>query len=101
MVAPPQQEGTDTESGGHRQGQTDAHLGSDRCRQVGPFLVAPSRTAGQLVRRSSYSPDRLVSDLSEVIADPVANIEAAHIYTLNQLESSEAWLQNWLAGGDH
>lgn len=35
--------------------------------------------------------------LSEVIADPEANIEVLHFYTFNQVESCEAWRQDWLA----
>ncbi len=50
-----------------------------------------------LLRRSTYSPDRLIMGLGEVIADPSAKIEALHIYTFNQVESSEAWRRDRLA----
>ncbi len=50
-----------------------------------------------LLRRRTYSPDKLIMGLAEVIADPSANIEALHFYTFNQVRSSEAWRKDWLA----
>ena len=50
-----------------------------------------------LLRRSTYSPDKLIMGLAEVIADPSAKIEALHFYTFNQVKSSEAWRRDWLA----
>ncbi len=50
-----------------------------------------------LLRRSAYSPDKLIMGLAEVIADPTAKIEALHFYTFNQVESTEAWRKDWLA----
>jgi methylenetetrahydrofolate reductase (NADPH) len=50
-----------------------------------------------LLRRSTYSPDKLIMGLAEVIADPTAEIEALHFYTFNQVESTEAWRKDWLA----
>ena len=50
-----------------------------------------------LLRRSTYSPDKLIMGLADVIADPSAKIEALHVYTFNQVESSEAWRKDWLA----
>jgi methylenetetrahydrofolate reductase (NADPH) len=50
-----------------------------------------------LLRRSAYSPDKLIMGLADVIADPSAKIEALHVYTFNQVESTEAWRRDWLA----
>ncbi len=50
-----------------------------------------------LLRRSAYSPDKLIMGLADVIADPSAKIEALHLYTFNQVESTEAWRKDWLA----
>ena len=61
------------------------------------FLSRHRGLLSWLTRKSIYSPDRLAIGLSEVIADPTANIEAAHFYTFNQVESLEAWRQNWLS----
>jgi len=61
------------------------------------FLLRHRGLLGQLTRRSTYSPDRLATGLSELIADPTANIEAAHFYTFNHVKSLEAWRQDWLS----
>jgi methylenetetrahydrofolate reductase (NADPH) len=50
-----------------------------------------------LLRRRTYSPDKLIMGLADAIADPSAKIEALHLYTFNQVESSEAWRKDWLA----
>ncbi len=50
-----------------------------------------------LLRRNAYSPDKLIMGLADVIADPSAKIEALHLYTFNQVESTEAWRKDWLA----
>ena len=50
-----------------------------------------------LLRPGTYSPDRLIMGLADVIADPSAKIEALHVYTFNQVESAEAWRKDWLA----
>ncbi len=57
------------------------------------FLLKNTR----LLRRSAYSPDKLIMGLAEVIADPTAKIEALHCSTFNQVESTEAWRKDWLA----
>ena len=61
------------------------------------FLSRHRGLVGRLTRQSTYSPDRLAEGLSQVIADPTADIEVVHLYTFNQVESSEAWRQDWLA----
>ncbi len=61
------------------------------------FLSRHRGLLGRLTRQSTYSPDRLAEGLSQVIADPTADIEVVHFYTFNQVESSEAWRQDWLA----
>ncbi len=64
------------------------------------FLSRHRGLLGRLTRQSTYSPDRLAMGLSQAIADPTADIEVVHFYTFNQVESSEAWRQNWLAAID-
>lgn len=63
---------------------------------VGDSIRFLSKHMG-LLRRRSYSPGKLIMGLAEVIADPSAKIEALHFYTFNQVESSEAWRNDWLA----
>jgi methylenetetrahydrofolate reductase (NADPH) len=64
------------------------------------FLSRHRGLLGRLTRQSTYSPDRLAMGLSQVIADPTADIEVVHFYTFNQVESSEAWRQDWLEAID-
>ncbi len=54
------------------------------------FLFRHRGLFGRLTRQSTSSPDRLTMGLSEVIADPEANIEALHFYTFNQVGSCGA-----------
>ncbi|MCH8992056.1 MAG: methylenetetrahydrofolate reductase [Acidobacteria bacterium] len=63
---------------------------------VGDSIRFLSKHMG-LLRRSTYSPDKLIMGLAEVIADPSARIEALPFYTFNQVESSEEWRKDWLA----
>ncbi len=64
------------------------------------FLLRHRGLLSRLTRRNTYSPDRLAMGLSEVVADPRANVEALHIFTFNQVESFEAWRQDWLSAID-
>ena len=64
------------------------------------FLSRHRGLLGRITRQSTYSPDRLAMGLSQVIADPTADIEVVHFYTFNQVESSEAWRQDWLEAID-
>ncbi|MCZ6661492.1 MAG: methylenetetrahydrofolate reductase, partial [Actinobacteria bacterium] len=64
------------------------------------FLSRHRGLFGRLTRQSTYAPDRLANGLSQVIADPEANIGVVHLYTFNQVETSEAWRQDWLAAID-
>jgi methylenetetrahydrofolate reductase (NADPH) len=38
-----------------------------------------------------YSPDRLIEGLKPGFADPESNIRGLHIYTFNEVETTEAW----------
>ena len=62
---------------------------------VGESIRFLSKHKG-LVRQAFYAPDDLVAGLGEVMADPAADIEALHFYTFNQVESCEAWRQDFL-----
>jgi methylenetetrahydrofolate reductase (NADPH) len=43
-----------------------------------------------------YSPDRLIEGLKPGFADPESNIRGLHIYTFNQVETTEAWRREML-----
>lgn len=61
------------------------------------FLAKHKGLLPALVGRGNYAPDALVAGLEAVISDPVADVEALHFYTFNQVESCEAWRQDFLA----
>ncbi len=60
------------------------------------FLTKNKGLAGKLVRPGGYSPDDLIFGLAQLMADPVANILGLHVYTFNQVESTEQWRQQML-----
>ena len=43
-----------------------------------------------------YSPDRLIEGLKPGFADPESNIRGLHIYTFNEVETTEAWRREML-----
>jgi methylenetetrahydrofolate reductase (NADPH) len=61
------------------------------------FLAKHKGLLPALIGRGNYTPDALVSGLESVISDPVADVEALHFYTFNQVESCETWRQDFLA----
>jgi methylenetetrahydrofolate reductase (NADH) len=60
------------------------------------FLSKNGRLVGRLVRPGGYSPHRLLEGLAPAILDPVADIRGLHIYTFNQVESTEEWRHRYL-----
>ena len=61
------------------------------------FLAKNTRLVGRLVRPGGYSPSGLLHDLAPLMADPGARIEGLHVYTFNQVRTTEAWRQRYLA----
>ena len=60
------------------------------------FLAKNKGLAGKLVKPGGYSPDDLIFGLGQLMADPVANILGFHVYTFNQVESTEQWRHQML-----
>lgn len=60
------------------------------------FLSHNKSLAGKLVRPGGYAPDELVIGLAPLLADTGANVQGFHIYTFNQVDSTEAWRQEML-----
>ena len=60
------------------------------------------RKHGNMVTRffqpGGYSPDKLITGLAPVIADPAGKVAGFHIFTFNDLADTEAWRQQKLAG---
>ena len=65
------------------------------------FLMKNSRFVGQLLTSAGiYRPTRLLEQLAPVIVDPVAHVIDLHVYTFNQVTSTEAWRAEFLASLD-
>jgi methylenetetrahydrofolate reductase (NADPH) len=60
------------------------------------FLSKNTRLVGRLVRPGGYSPHALLEGLAPTIADPAASIRGLHLYTFNQVESTEEWRRRYL-----
>jgi methylenetetrahydrofolate reductase (NADPH) len=68
------------------------------------ILMKNSRYVGQLLSAGGiYRPTRLLEELAQVIADPGAHVIDLHVYTFNQVPSTEAWRAEFLAalGEEH
>ena len=61
-----------------------------------------SRNVGLMARllRSGgfYRPDRLLADLAQLAANPAMLVAGVHLYTFNQVASTESWRRHYLAG---
>lgn len=55
------------------------------------FLAKRRSWISQLFTPEGYSPDPLVTGLARTLADPTARIAGFHIYTFNEIESTERW----------
>lgn len=60
------------------------------------FLSANTGLLGKLVRPGGYAPDELLASLATAWTDPVANVAGLHIYTFNQVETTERWRKDFL-----
>lgn len=61
------------------------------------FITRQKGLLGKLVRPGGYAPDQLIAALGEAIVDEDAGIAGFHVYTFNQVETTEAWRQEFLA----
>ena len=65
----------------------------------GRFLAKNARFVGQLLTSGGiYRPTGLLEKLAPVLADPAADVVGLHLYTFNQVESTEAWRREYRAG---
>lgn len=59
------------------------------------FLRKHGGLAGRFLRFGNYRPDELVGELVPYVGDPDYSIAGFHIYTFNQVESTEKWCR-WM-----
>lgn len=60
------------------------------------FVSKTRGLAGRLVRPGGYSPDGLILGLAGLLADPGANVHGFHVYTFNQVDTTEQWRHQML-----
>lgn len=65
------------------------------------YLKKQHGWVGHLMLHGSYSPERLVEDLSPYVGDPKYGIRGFHINTFNQVENTERWRRALLASAGH
>ncbi len=61
------------------------------------FLTKQKGLLGKLVRPGGYAPDELITALADGLVDPAVGITGFHVYTFNQVETTEAWRTEFLA----
>jgi methylenetetrahydrofolate reductase (NADPH) len=62
------------------------------------FLMTNSRFVGQLLTSGGvYRPTGLLENLAPLIAEPSAGVIGLHLYTFNQVASTEIWRRDLLA----
>jgi methylenetetrahydrofolate reductase (NADPH) len=61
------------------------------------FLSKNTALVGRILRPGGYRPDGLLAALAPLLLDPVANVQGLHLYTFNQVETTEQWRQAYLA----
>lgn len=67
-------------------------------RDTGRFLMKNSRFVGQLLTSGGiYRPTGLLENLAPLIAERPAGVVALHVYTFNQMRSTESWRRDYLA----
>ena len=72
----------------HRLASISARIGiGDSAR----FLSKNTSLVGRLVRPGGYAPDELILRLGSAFVDPGIDIQGLHVYTFNQVSSTEAW----------
>lgn len=61
------------------------------------FLARHRGLLRSFVSPGGFSPDELLEELPETLADPTSDVAGIHIYTFNQVETTERWRQDYLA----
>ncbi|MBA3876483.1 MAG: methylenetetrahydrofolate reductase [Anaerolinea sp.] len=67
-------------------------------RDASKFIMKNTAFVGQLIASGGmYRPNGFLEAVAPVIADPTAGIVDLHVYTFNQVVSTEAWRREYLA----
>jgi methylenetetrahydrofolate reductase (NADPH) len=65
--------------------------------QSARFLKKQQNLLWRFFLPGGYSPDRLIERLATSMGRPGTNLHGFHVFTFNELETTEAWRQGWLA----
>jgi methylenetetrahydrofolate reductase (NADPH) len=66
-------------------------------RDTGRFLMKNIGFVGRLLRSGGfYRPDGLLDQLAPLFGDPVADVRWVHLYTFNQVATTDAWRRRYL-----
>jgi methylenetetrahydrofolate reductase (NADPH) len=57
------------------------------------YLMKQRSLLGHLLQRRSFSADGFLRDLAPVVATPEAGVRGLHVFTMNQVEPTLAWLR--------
>jgi len=61
------------------------------------FLRKSTSLAGRFLKQKTYRPDAFLHDLLPYLEDPRCNIVSYHIFSFNQVETTEKWRNEFLA----
>lgn len=67
-------------------------------RDLRRFVSKNTALVGRILRPGGYRPDGLLAALAPLLLDPLADVLGLHLYTFNQVETTEEWRQAYLAG---
>jgi methylenetetrahydrofolate reductase (NADPH) len=60
------------------------------------YLTKHRRLLGHLSQRGSFGPDAFLNALAPTLANPVANVRALQIFTMNEVAATVAWQRRLL-----
>ena len=61
------------------------------------YLMKQRSLLGHLVQRDPLGADQFLRDLAATLVAPAVNVEALHVFTMNQVEQTVAWQRRMLA----
>ena len=79
----------------HRLIEISARIGVRDSRR---FVSKNTALLGRILRPGGYRPDSLLAALVPLLLDPIADVQGVHLYTFNQVETTEEWRQAYLTG---
>ena len=62
------------------------------------YLKKNRSMVGHLMKKGSFGPDVFLESLASTVADPVADVQALHVFTFNQVGNTADWQQRMLNG---